>query len=238
MKKIKQISSILFFLFTVISLQSCGWFQEKFQIERLKQDGYITDKETGEAIENVKITILKAEEYFGETEETDYIFYTDEEGYYKIKIDNTDYVYYMQMTHDEYIYPLPQNNTYPQVIVGFPEEAINYEMVKLGPVKIDGDVRHWHDGTFTRLENAKISVLKREIGNTDYPDTTGIKTFSDANGQFYIEYEGDKNYEYFLKPEKEGYYYDKGNVIEDCGESRNHDPGYIIPYGFSMEIDE
>ena len=234
----KKPAIIIMILVVMFSLQSCKkMFLKLIANDYYEQYGYITDT-LGTGIENVNLTVLKAECHTCSREETDIIFYTNDKGYYEIYIDNADFVYYMKITHDEYIYPL-LNTSYPQIHSGKPIEERNFEMVKLGKVKIEGDIRYrFPDLTFYWIENAKISVLKRAIGNTQYPTATGIEVFSNSDGKFYIEYEPDAEYEFFLKPEKEGYYYDRGSVVENCGNSKNIDPGYIIKYDFEMEKED
>jgi len=233
MKTIKYFFLFIAIIFFSINFQSCKrliWGSSKYA----EQKGYVTDT-LGKGISGVKMKILKSEHYFGETEETDYVFYTDENGFYDISIDN-DYIYYIDLTHPDYIYPVKGNNfPYPQLHRGEYYEEINYQMVKKGPVKIKGVVRYVSPDltTTTWLEGVKISVLKRPLGNNAYPDTTGIFTFSDENGKYYIEYEGDENFEFFLKPEKDGYYYDYYGI--DYVNSPNYDLGYIDKQGFEMK---
>jgi len=231
----KKISIILLLISTFI-LQSC----EKWTYWSTKKNiiyGYVTDKETGEPLENIKMTV-HFEDYdvmTGLEEATEHFAYTDNEGYYYIKYKREAGNYYCLVpTHNDYIYPI-LNNWYPPIANGVKENEINFEMAKIGKVKIEGDVR-CPGNTPYFLENVKISVLTRPIDNTNYPDTTGIKTFTDADGQFYIEYEGDENYEFFLKPEKEGYYYEWGE--EDYIKSYNTDPGYVIGAILEMKKDK
>jgi len=234
MKTIKYFFPI-YIILILLSNNSCKDYNIFGAPKYVKQNGYITDT-LGNGISGVRLDILKAEEFFGKTEKTDYVFYTDAKGYYDIYIDNNDYIYYIDMTHPDYIYPVKGYNfPYPQTSRGEYYEEINYQMVKKGPVKIKGDVMcRYPDLTFDWLEGVKISVLKRPLGSNSYPDTTDIYTFSDENGKFYIEYEGNEIFEFFLKPEKEGYYYNKGSVIDSLGTSKNYDPGYVIGYGFEL----
>jgi len=234
MKTIKYTLILLFTIITAIHFQSC-----KYNIfgapTFVKQNGYITDT-LGNGISKVRLDILKAEEFFTDLEETDYVFYTDENGHYEIDIDNNDYIYYIKMTHPDYIYTTgPNGYPYPQTARGESDEDRNYQMVKKGPVKIEGNAICRDGGPFW-LDSVKVSVLKRPVGSTAYPNTTGIYTFTDENGKFYIEYPEDKDSEFFLKPEKEGYYFDKGSIIDSLGTSKNYDPGYIIGASFDMEL--
>jgi hypothetical protein len=244
MRTIKKQAAPLLLIFITIAFQSCNWWINLFPVNpKIEQHGYITDT-LGTGINKVKITVLESDDYDGYGEETDMVFYTDENGYYEIKMDNSEYIYYMKMTHDEYIYPIPQPQLgWPQIATYIEEEDINHEMVKRGKVKIEGDVRYLRpDLTYYWMPEVKISVLKREIGNTNYPDTTGEVSYTNENGLFYIEFEGDENYEFFLKPQKEGYYYSnlyhEGTILEDCASCKNIDPGYVIEFGFKMLKEE
>ena len=224
--------TITILLIMVIS-QSCKWFYRNAQDKKIQQLGYITDTlEVG--IPNVKITVLKADTYTSSKEETDMVFYTDNNGYYKINIDNNDYLYYMKMTHEQYVYPLIQNNDYPQIVPYISDEEYNYEMVKIGKVKIEGTIMYRTNEENFLLENVKVSVLKRKTGNLNYPETTGIETYTNTDGKYHIEYEGDKNYDFFLKPEKEGYYYEHYGKY-DYKEFPNSDPGFTINGNFAMK---
>ncbi|MCF6365844.1 MAG: hypothetical protein L3J35_06525 [Bacteroidales bacterium] len=233
MKTIKYILFSAAVIFFAVNIQSC-----KYNIfgapTFVKQNGYITDT-LGNGISNVRLDTLKAEEFFGKTEKTDYVFYTDKNGHYEIYIDNNDYIYYIDMTHPDYIYPVRNNSPYPQTSRGESVEERNYQMVKKGPVKIKGDIRYVSPDLTYWLDSVKVSVLKRPVGNTNYPDNTGIYAYTNENGIFYLEYPEDKNYEFFLKPEKEGYYYDGGYYFEDCSKAKNYDPGYVISWGFEMK---
>jgi len=230
----KHLKITIVFLFIVLIFQSCDLLDRNLKDRHIEQQGYITDT-LGVGIENVKITVLKAEDHSAEKEETDMVYYTDSKGYYKINIDNEGYIYYMKMTHNEYIYVVkPGNFAYPQIAhFQSDDEERNYEMVKLGKVKIKGNAK-CSDGNPFWLENVKITVLKRQIGNEDYPVETGIETYTSAEGKYYIEYEGDKNYEFFLKPEKEGYFYLLNGEF-DYKDYPSTDPGYVISGGFSLE---
>ncbi|MBN2664366.1 MAG: hypothetical protein JXR68_12015 [Bacteroidales bacterium] len=171
--------------------------------------------------------------------ETNRIFYTDQDGFYDIYIDNSDSVYYMKMTHDKYIYPIPQPQIgYPQIAyadIQLEDELYNFIMIKKGKVKIEGQVMCDYCDTFF-VSSVKISILRRLIGNTNYPDAIGINTFTNNKGYYYIEYDGGEEYEYFLKPEKDGYYYyDKYGTVNDCVIGENIDPGYIIPRSFRIQ---
>lgn len=244
--KAKHIILSISLLFLILNSQSCSWLIKKTQGDYCKQWGYITDT-NGVGIPDVKITVLMAESHLVTPIETNRIFYTDQEGFYDIYIDNSDSVYYMKMTHDEYIYPIPQPQIgYPQIAyanIQLEDELYNFEMVKKGKVKIEGDVRYLRpDLTYYWMPDVKISVLKRKNGDTNYPDTTGDVAYTDENGLFYIEFEGDENYEFFLKPEKDGYFYSnlyhEGTILEDCASCTNLDPGYIIEFGFKMLKEE
>ena len=229
----KHLKITIVFLFIVLIFQSCDLLDRNLKDRHIEQQGYITDT-LGVGIENVKITVLKAEDHSAEKEETDMVYYTDSKGYYKINIDNEGYIYYMKMTHNEYIYVVkPGNFAYPQIAhFQSDDEERNYEMVKLGKVKIKGDVLCRDGGPF-RLENVKISILKRNNGSPDYPNILVEETYTDSEGEYYIEYEGDKNSEFFLKPEKEGYYYNWRDL--DYSPLSNTDPGYIIGGGLTMK---
>jgi hypothetical protein len=232
----KNIKFLLVFVVVIFSLQSCKWFIGLSQGNFCEQHGYITDT-NGVGISNVKITVLKSDGHLTTPEETNRFFYTDYNGYYNIYIDNSDSVYYMKMTHDDYIYPMLNLHRYPQISYAHlqqEDEEINFEMIKKGKVKIEGHAM-CDEGDFYWLPNVKFSLLKRPNGNTAYPDTTGIKTYTDNDGYYYIEFEGNKNYEFFLKPEKDGYYYDGGWIYPNCGEISNVDFGYVIGRGFVMK---
>ncbi|MCF6365843.1 MAG: hypothetical protein L3J35_06520 [Bacteroidales bacterium] len=223
MKTIKYILFSAAVIFFAVNIQSCKrliWGASKYS----RQYGYITDT-LGNGISKVKMKLYKSEEYDGELEETDYIFYTDKNGYYDIEVKNG--IYYIDMTHPDYIYPVRNNSPYPQLYKGGePYEDTNYQMVKKGPVKIKGYIMCDEDSTYW-IDSVKISVLKRPVGNANYPDTTGIYTYTNENGYYYIEYEGNENYEFFLKPEKNGYYYEWRDF--DYAPAPNTDPGYIYP---------
>ena len=185
MKTIKIIFPI-YIILILLSNNSCKDYNIFGAPKYVKQSGYITDT-LGNGISEVRLDILKAEEFFGKTEKTDYVFYTDTKGYYDIYIDNNDYIYYIDMTHPDYIYPVMGGHfPYPQTSRGEYYEEINYQMVKKGPVKIKGTIR-CKTGNNYWLEDVKISVLKRPLGNNTYPDTTGIFTFSDENGKAYMK---------------------------------------------------
>jgi len=136
----KKISIFLIFVALIFSLQSCGWLISQTQPKFAEQWGYITDT-NGVGIPDVKITVLMAETHSSTAIETNRFFYTDAEGYYNIYIDNSDSVYYMKMTHNDYIYPMFNKIHYPQISYGGSEYVEeDYEMVKLGKVKIEGEV--------------------------------------------------------------------------------------------------
>jgi hypothetical protein len=239
MRTIKKQAAPLLLIFITIAFQSCNWWINLFPVNpKIEQHGYITDT-LGTGINKVKITVLESDDYDGYGEETDMVFYTDENGYYEIKMDNSEYIYYMKMTHDEYIYPIPQPQLgWPQIATYIEEEDINHEMVKRGKVKIEGKVMCDYCDTFF-VPNVKISILRRLIDNTNYPDTIGASTYTNENGYYYIEYNGDINYDYYLKPEKEGYYYyDKYGEVNDCIIGENIDPGYVIPRSFRIQQEE
>ena len=211
-------------------MQSCSWFTGVKPYT--KQYGYVTDT-NGVAIANVKFTVLESDDW-RTWKETEHVFYSDETGYYEVQFNhdsNKDYK--LKPTHNEYVYSLKIPNGYPNFGKGG-EEELNIEMVKIGKVKINGDAI-CRDNNPVWLEGVKISLLKRLLESSDYPNLTDISTFTNGNGEFYIEYEGDENYEYFLKPEKEGYYYSGGSVIDSLGTAVNTDPGYIVKRSFSME---
>jgi len=232
MRTIKKQAAPLLLIFITIAFQSCNWWINLFPVNpKIEQHGYITDT-LGTGINKVKITVLESDDYDGYGEETDMVFYTDENGYYEIKMDNSEYIYYMKMTHDEYIYPIPQPQLgWPQIATYIEEEDINHEMVKRGKVKIKGDVMCRYP--FIWLDSVKISVLKREIGSSIYPQETGVYTYSDNEAQYYIEFEGDENYEFFLKPQKEGYYYN-WNSKDYIEVLNNIDPGFVMPIYIEM----
>jgi len=224
MKKTKLITVIL--ILSLIFISSCN------KVVILSPNnivlGYVTDT-LGVALENIKLTIFVKYE----DTETEHSTVTNSEGYYYIKYKRkADIHYYVKPTSENYIYPI-LNNNYPAIANGAKENNIDIEMVKLGKVKIEGNVM-CSDEDFYWLDSVKISVLKRPNGNTDYPEELGIEVYTNSDkGSFYIEYEGDENYEYFLKPEKEGYYYNRGE--EDYLQYVNTDPGYIIGTGLEMK---
>ena len=236
MKTLKQIIISIGLLFLILNLQSCYWF---FGAKSYcKQFGYVVDT-NGVGISDVKLTVIETEDWETWTE-TNMIYYSEDNGYYDVKFDfelKKDYL--LIPTHDEYVYPTKVPNSYPMIVKGQEVEE-NITMVKRGKVKIEGDVRcRYPDLTFIWLDSVKISVLKREIGSSIYPQETGVYTYSNNEAQYYIEFEGDKNYEFFLKPQKEGYYcidlYNEGTIIEDCIKCSNIDPGYIIPGDIEMK---
>lgn len=222
----KNVRLFLMFIVIIISLQSCNLFFKSIQGNFCEQWGYITDT-NGVGIPNVKITVLKSYGHLATPEETNRFFYTDNNGFYYIYIDNSDSVYYMKMTHDDYIYPMLNIHRYPQIAYAHlqqEDEERNYKMVKKGKVKIEGKIM-CDGGTPYFIPDVKISILRRSIENSEYPDTIGVKTFTDNNGYYYIEYDGNENYDFFIKPEKDGYYYEWREF--DYAPAPNIDPGYI-----------
>ncbi len=195
----KNFKIIIPILLITLSLSSCKLWLGGYTI---KKHGYITDK-NGEAIVNVKLTVLVADDFFERGEETELVYFTDENGYYELTFGyDIDKVYRLKPTHDDFFYYIPENTKYPQIAVGDKsEQEQNFEMMSLSKNNVIGWVRA--NGHF--LEQAKIILLKREIDNLDYPLTTDIHAISDSSGNYYIEFDNENNYEYFLKPEKNNY---------------------------------
>ncbi len=192
-------SKLIPILFVIIMMQSCSWITGVDAT--IKKHGYITDM-NGVGIPNVKLTVLVADNFTSADEETDLIYSTDNTGYYDFEFAwENDFVYRLKPTHNEYIYVI--NSKYPHIAVAGLErdEELNLEMMNLSKNKVMGWVRA--NGHF--LEQAKVILLKREIDNLDYPLTTDIHAISDSSGNYYIEFDNENNYEYFLKPEKNNY---------------------------------
>jgi len=230
MKIIKYISIIIF----ILSLQSCAWF---FGADiKTTVTGTVIDSISRQPIEGVKleIVICTIEHSFSVYKTTDIATYSDYNGHYELIYKNIDGFQYLKPTHDEYAYlgtGIPPTISYPPVGKGGTYEY-NITMIKRGKVKIEGDVM-CDEEDFYWLPDVKISLLKRADGSANYPDTIGIYTYTDANGHFYIEFDGDENYEFFLKPEKEGYSYNWGG--SDYIEIINLDPGYVYNKNFVMD---
>jgi len=106
-------------------------------------------------------------------------------------------------------------------------------MVKTGKVKIEGKVMCDYCDTFL-IPDVKISILRSPNGSTDYPQATGIETFTNGQAFYRIEYEGDTAYEYYIKPEKDVYYYQRYGDLTDCDPIPNSDPGYIVNGGIKI----
>ncbi|MCD4793546.1 MAG: hypothetical protein K8R54_09955 [Bacteroidales bacterium] len=216
-------------ILSTLFLQSCERLLTG-RSNKNKVHGTVTDKETGEAIKDVKLTIYieDFDRTNGEDEVTEHFAYTDDNGDYDLKFKREDGThYYIKPTHEDYVYGI-KNGWYPNLENGL-ENEINFEMEEIDIVKISGSVI----GPYDNIENAKVSVLKRNNDNTNYPQTTGTEVFSNTSGEFYIEFEGDENYEFFLKPEKEGYYFENYDGL-DYVEVDNLNPGYIISIYFHM----
>ncbi len=227
----KTIKIIIPVLFIILSLNSCNfWMGSNSSIER---HGHVTDT-NGVAIPNVKLTVLVADDYTGYGEETEFVYFTDESGYYELEFEhNSDKTYRLKPTHDNYIYPLISSGKYYPHINTVGEK--NFEMVKLGKVKIEGLIMcDGNDPYF--IPNVKMSILKRKLEGTDYPDTTGVYTYTDDNGEYYLEYEGDENYEFFIKPEKDGFFYEWREF--DYAPAPNTDPGYITSGSIKIEKED
>ena len=224
---------ILIFLGTIF-MQSCERLLTG-RSNKNKVHGTVTDKETGEAIKDVKLTIYieDFDRTNGEDEVTEHTAYTDDNGDYDLKFKREDGTfYYIKPTHKDYIYGI-KNGWYPNLENGL-ENEINFEMEKKEVVKIKGDARFEFDDTFVWLDNVGIYVLKRVIGNTSYPESTGIETYTDNLGKFNVEFEGDEEFEFFLKPEKTGYYYEWDEL--DYLQVNNVNPGYEISVTIVMKI--
>ncbi|MCD4793547.1 MAG: hypothetical protein K8R54_09960 [Bacteroidales bacterium] len=231
MKAYKLLTLIIL---SALFLQSCERLLTG-RSNKNKVHGTVTDKETGEAIKDVKLTIYieDFDRTNGEDEVTEHFAYTDDNGDYDLKFKREDGThYYIKPTHEDYVYGI-KNGWYPNLENGL-ENEINFEMEKRGVVKIKGDARFEFDDTFVWLENVRIFVLKRVIGNTNYPESIGIETYTNNLGEFNIEFEGDEEFEFFLKPEKTGYYYEWNEL--DYLQVNNVNPGYEISVTIVMKI--
>jgi len=230
----KQIFILIIMVISTVFLNSCR--KTIFGVDKYSTiSGTITNEETGEPIENAKL-IVYTDDFNRTTNsnlETGDIAYSDEEGHYSFEFKRkVDDYYFIRPTHDSYVFGVV-NGWYPTVNGG--ESEINFEMQDKFKIKIEGDVRYEFEDTFIWLDSVKISILKRPNGNSNYPEATGIETYSN-NGLFYIEYEGDENYEFFIKPEKNEYYYLKEDLDYKNIESIN--PGHIKNVGFFMKKEE
>ncbi|MBN2664368.1 MAG: hypothetical protein JXR68_12025 [Bacteroidales bacterium] len=74
-------------------------------------------------------------------------------------------------------------------------------MIKRGKVKIEGKVM-CDEEDFYWLPDVKISLLKKSNENTNNTDSTGIYTYTDENGYYYIEFDGNNEYVFFLNLKK------------------------------------
>jgi len=230
-RKIKAMKKLLLILLVIIITQSC---KDRIAKEdgHTKVYGTITDKNTGGLLKGIKleVKISKWDNNIPFYEDTEYSTQTNEKGYYELEYPNIKGQNKLVPVSDDYTYT---EGSYKPIVYNNITE-INLKLVKRGKVKIEGVIMHRTPEQNFLLENVKISVLKRSIGNANYPETTGIETFTDSEGKYYIEYEGDKNYNFFLKPEKEGYYYEYHGEF-DYKEFPNLDPSYVISGGFSLE---
>ncbi|MCD4793549.1 MAG: carboxypeptidase-like regulatory domain-containing protein [Bacteroidales bacterium] len=203
----------LIFLSTLF-LQSCERLLTG-RSNKNKVHGTVTDKETGEAIKDVKLTIYieDFDRTNGEDEVTEHTAYTDDNGDYDLKFKREDGThYYIKPTHDNYTLVI-LNGWYPNLENGL-ENEINFEMTKIGPAKINIvtyliNPVNSHDYS-NRIPDVKITVLERhEEDNDTYPISVDTIKYTDNTGECYIEYWEKEAFHYFLKPEKEGYTYDK-----------------------------
>jgi len=74
---------LLSVIIIIIGLQPCEKFILSLPTKHSNQYGYVTDT-FGNKIPNVKITVLKAESFTISATETDFVFYTDENGFYEL----------------------------------------------------------------------------------------------------------------------------------------------------------
>jgi len=225
----KHTTILLFMLVAVILTQSCeknlrGYYKNTFV------EGYVIDSLSGEPIENVKleIKILEIEGFSSGYIDTGLVTYSDASGFYKFEFKNIDEATYLFPTHNDYIFTKNE----PTVSWGLKNE-LNITMLKRGKVKIEGDAVCYNDDPFW-LDSVKISVLKRKIGNNDYPITAGVEAYTNDEGKYYLEFEGDENYEFFLKPEKEGYFYERYD-LDYVKTLSNTDPGYTMTIYLEMQ---
>lgn len=222
---------LIMIVVSILMLQSCdSIFTGKSSYNEIS--GTVTDKATNNPIKNVKLTIYIDDliRTNGPDEVTEHIAYTDDNGFYNIEYKREDGIrYYIKPTHENFVYGFA-NGWYPSITNGV-ENEINFEMEDNSIVRIEGRVDCPQE-TFYWLENVKISILKRPNNSSNYPETTGEVIFSNNEGKFYIEYIGDKDYEFFLKPEKEGYCFEYGG--KDYSQYNNTNPGYVINTGLTM----
>lgn len=134
--------------------------------------GYITDKKTGDPIEEIEVEI--------ENDDDDYYHYTDEDGYYRIKLRKGDYT----LVVNNYNYENKYNSYEAEISVGENEKIqINTKLEKKS--KLFGYVTD--SDTADTIEDARIR-LEPENVFPEYPETDG-----DGYYEMFIE-EGDYNF--------------------------------------------
>jgi len=226
MKKLLYLITIF-----IILIQSCN--KDGFKSRYTKAYGTVTDSETGEPLSEVKLEIKKMIfETSGYTlEETGQYTYTDQNGYYEFKFKNLEGFNVIVPEKEGYVFIL-FNSNYPQIPTGMKTE-INIELTKIGPAIVEGKVT---DNFNNLLNNVKLSILRRpKNDNTSYPISIDTVTYSDIDGLYHIEYREEEDYNYFIKPEKDGYYYELWG--EDYCYLNKYIQGNVIIRNFEMIIE-
>ena len=224
LKKYILIISVLLFFY------SCKDFLSG-RDRKTKIYGIVTDDVSGKKLENVKLTVKLENVKDNSYEETGIYTYTDKNGYYELEYKNIDGINTLIPEKDGYVFVLA-NSHYPYIPTGT-ETEINIELTKIGPAKMNiitytGDMNNMSD----RLSNVRVSVLKRhKDDNTTYPISIDTIKYTNDIGECYIEFEEEKEYNYFLKPEKEGYFYDRWGNNYYILTSR---PGHISRIGLEL----